>query len=241
MPRFFVSERPENGLLTLRGEDAHHVGRVLRLQEGDALTLCDGAGTDHDCEIVAIRTGEVVCGVQNTHPSRGEPKQRVSLYMALPKGDKMELVVQKAVELGAFEICPFLSAHCVSRPEKTDKKVARWQKIADEAAKQCGRGLLPHVHPVIPVAEAVVRAAKADTALFFYENETKTGLRDALQEGVGGTVSMLIGPEGGFAPAEADAAVQAGLRSVSLGTRILRCETAPIAALAAVLYAGGNM
>lgn len=241
MPRFFVSAEPENGLLTLCGEDAHHAGRVLRLQEGDALTLCNGAGTDYDCEIVSIRAGEVVCGVQDTHPSRGEPEQRISLFMALPKGDKMEFIVQKAVELGVFEIRPFLSAHCVSRPDKTDKKIARWQKIADEAAKQCGRGLLPRVYPVIPVQQAVLEAAGADTALFFYENETKTGLWDALQEGVGGTVSMLIGPEGGFAPAEADAAVQAGLRSVSLGTRILRCETAPIAALAAVLYAGGNM
>ena len=125
--------------------------------------------------------------------------------------------------------------------DKTEKKVERWQKIAAEAAKQCGRGRLPRVRAVVTVEQAVAQAAESETALFFYENEKKTGLRDALADGVGRTVSLMIGPEGGFTLKEAEAAVRAGLRSVSLGTRILRCETAPVAALAAVLYAGGNM
>ena len=129
----------------------------------------------------------------------------------------MEFIVQKAVELGVSRIVPYLSKNCVSRPDKTEKKVERWRKIAAEAAKQCGRGRLPEVAAVVPVAQAIAQAAESETALFFYENERRTGL------------------------AEAKAAVDAGLQSVSLGTRILRCETAPIAALAAVLYAGGNM
>ena len=157
--------------------------------------------------------------------------------MALPKGDKMEFIVQKAVELGVSRIVPYLSKNCVSRPDKTEKKVERWRKIAAEAAKQCGRGRLPEVAAVVPVAQA----AESETALFFYENERRIGLHDALAGGVRDTVSLMVGPEGGFDPAEAKAAVDAGLQSVSLGTRILRCETAPIAALAAVLYAGGNM
>ena len=136
---------------------------------------------------------------------------------------------------------PYLSKNCVSRPDKTDKKVERWRKIAAEAAKQCGRGVLPTVGAVIPVGQAIAQAAQSETALFLYENEKKTGLRDALAGGVGKTVSLMVGPEGGFAPEEAAAAQAAGLVSVSLGTRILRCETAPVAALAAVLYAGGNM
>lgn len=241
MPRFFIADMPENGLLTLRGEDAHHAARVLRLRVGEAVTLCDGQGTDYGCTVESAAPDAVVCRVHSTQPSETEPKQRVTLFMALPKGDKMELIVQKAVELGVCAVVPYLSKNCVSRPDKPEKKVARWQKIADEAAKQCGRGRLPTVSAVVPFDEALRLAAAHETRLFFYENEKQTGLRDALAGGVGKTVSLLIGPEGGFAPAEAEAARQAGLTSVSLGTRILRCETAPIAALSAVLYAGGNM
>lgn len=241
MPRFFVDGQPEGGVLVLRGENAHHAGRVLRLRPGEAVTLCDGKGTDYDCTVETLEKDAVTCRVLGSHPADTEPKQQLTLFMALPKGDKMEFIVQKAVELGVSEIVPYLSKNCVSRPDKTDKKVERWRKIAVEAAKQCGRGVLPAVHAVVPAAEAVRLAAQAETALFLYENEKQTGLRDALAGGVGKTVSLMVGPEGGFAPEEAAAAKDAGLVSVSLGTRILRCETAPVAALAAVLYAGGNM
>ena len=228
-------------MLVLRGENAHHAGRVLRLRPGEAVTLCDGKGTDYDCTVETLEKDAVTCRVLGSHPADTEPKQQRTLFMALPKGDKMEFIVQKAVELGVSEIVPYLSKNCVSRPDKTDKKVERWRKIAVEAAKQCGRGVLPAVHAVVPAAEAVRLAAQAETALFLYENEKQTALRDALAGGVGKTVSLMGGPEGGFAPEEAAAAKEAGLVSVSLGTRILRCETAPVAALAAVLYAGGNM
>ncbi len=241
MPRFFIDQQPEDGVLTLTGENAHHAGRVLRLRPGEAVTLCDGAGMDFDCTVETVEKDAVICRVHSSHAAETEPKQAITLYMALPKGDKMEFIVQKAVELGVSRIVPYLSKNCVSRPDKTEKKVERWRKIAAEAAKQCGRGRLPEVAAVVDVREAIGRAAESETALFFYENEKKTGLHDALSGGVGSTVSLMVGPEGGFDPAEAKAAVDAGLRSVSLGTRILRCETAPIAALAAVLYAGGNM
>ena len=212
MPRFFIDDRPQGELYTLTGENAHHAGRVLRLRPGETLTLCDGAGTDFDCTVEQAEKDEVVCRVQAVHPSETEPRQDMTLFMALPKGDKMEFVIQKSVELGVRKIVPFLSKNCVSRPDKTDKKVERWRKIAVEAAKQCGRGYLPVVTAV-----------------------TLEG------QGVSDTVSLVVGPEGGFAPEEVQAAQNAGLSSVSLGTRILRCETAPVAALAAVLYAGGNM
>ena len=241
MPRFFVDQQPQDGVLTLTGENAHHAGRVLRLRVGEGVTLCDGAGMDFDCTVEAGEKEAVTCRVVSCHAADTEPKQSITLFMALPKGDKMEFIVQKAVELGVSEIVPYLSQNCVSRPDKTEKKVERWQKIATEAAKQCGRGRLPRVRAVVTVEQAVAQAAESETALFFYENEKKTGLRDALADGVGRTVSLMIGPEGGFTLEEAEAAVRAGLRSVSLGTRILRCETAPVAALAAVLYAGGNM
>ena len=210
MPRFFVDQQPQDGVLTLTGENAHHAGRVLRLRVGEGVTLCDGAGMDFDCTVEAVEKEAVTCRVVSCHAADTEPKQSITLFMALPKGDKIEFIVQKAVELGVSRIVPYLSKNCVSRPDKTEKKVERWRKIAAEA-------------------------------LFFYENEKRTGLHDALAGGVRDTVSLMVGPEGGFDPAEARAAVDAGLQSVSLGTRILRCETAPIAALAAVLYAGGNM
>lgn len=241
MPRFFVDQPPQDGMLMLEGENAHHAARVLRLRPGEAVTLCDGRGTDYDCIVASVEKDTVHCQVRDCHPAVTEPKQRLTLFMALPKGDKMEWIVQKAVELGTSEIVPYLSKNCVSRPERTEKKVERWRRIATEAAKQCGRGVLPSVGAVIPVEQAIARAAQSETALFLYENERQTGLRDALADGLGKNVSLLVGPEGGFAPEEAEAAKNAGLKSVSLGTRILRCETAPIAALAVLLYAGGNM
>ncbi len=127
MPRFFIAEEPQDGVLTLRGEDAHHAGRVLRLRVGEAVTLCNGAGTEHDCVIETAAPDAVRCRVTATHPSAAEPKQWITLFMALPKGDKMDTIVQKAVELGAREIVPYLSKNCVSRPDRTDKKVERWQ------------------------------------------------------------------------------------------------------------------
>ena len=216
MPRFFIDDRPQGELYTLTGENAHHAGRVLRLRPGETLTLCDGAGTDFDCTVEQAEKDEVVCRVQAVHPSETEPRQDMTLFMALPKGDKMEFVIQKSVELGV-------------------------RKIAVEAAKQCGRGYLPVVTPVECAEKAFAMASDSGTALFFYEHETR-GLRETLEgQGVSDTVSLVVGPEGGFAPEEVQAAQNAGLSSVSLGTRILRCETAPVAALAAVLYAGGNM
>ena len=135
MPRFFIDDRPQGELYTLAGENAHHAGRVLRLRPGETLTLCDGAGTDFDCTVEQAEKDEVVCRVQAVHPSETEPRQDMTLFMALPKGDKMEFVIQKSVELGVRKIVPFLSKNCVSRPDKTDKKVERWRKIAAEAAK----------------------------------------------------------------------------------------------------------
>ena len=149
MPRFFIDETPQGDTVALHGENAHHAGRVLRLRPGEALTLCDGAGTDFDCTVEQVEKDEVVCRVQASHPSETEPRQDMTLFMALPKSDKMEFVMQKSVELGVRKIVPFLSKNCVSRPDKTDKKVERWRKIAVEAAKQCGRGYLPEVTAVL--------------------------------------------------------------------------------------------
>lgn len=243
MPRFFVDTAPAEGSLTLAGEDARHIARSLRMQPGEALTVCDGAGRDLDCEIERVEPEAVRVRIVRSHPSRGEPSVRAALYMALPKADKMELIVQKAVELGACEIVPVLASRCVSRPEggALSKKIARWGKIAAEAAKQCGRGRIPAVRDALPFAGALAEAARADAPLFLYEGERENGLRQALRRAPFASASIFVGPEGGFSAEEAEAARRAGLWSVSLGARILRCETAPLAALAALMYESGNL
>ena len=236
MPRFFVDQQPQDGVLTLTGENAHHAGRVLRLRVGEGVTLCDGAGMDFDCTVEAVEKEAVTCRVVSCHAADTEPKQSITLFMALPKGDKMEFIVQKAVELGVSRIVPYLSKNCVSRPDKTEKKVERWRKIAAEAAKQCGRGRLPEVAAVVPVAQAIAQAVESETALFFYENERRTGLRDALAGGVRDTVSLMVGPEGGFDPEEIRTATEAAIKPITLGKRILRTETAGLAILSVLMF-----
>lgn len=243
MPRFFIDGAPAGERITLTGEDAHHIARVLRMKPGESLVVCDGAGQDYACVLEETVKDAAVCRVEGISPSAGEPGTHVTLYMGLPKGDKMDFIVQKAVELGAAEIVPFLAARSVSRPDgKTlQKKRERWRKIAREAAMQCGRGRIPAVGEPVSQAQAAVAAAAHDIALFLYENERETGIRRVLAGRRPRTVALMIGPEGGFAPEEAEAAVGAGMQSVSLGPRILRCETAPLAALAAVMYETGNL
>ena len=238
-PRFFT-ENISDTAAVLDREDSKHVSQVLRMRPGEFAVICDGKGTDYLGRLESAE-GECVFEILEKSPNQAEPSVHLRLFQAMPKGDKMEFVIQKSVELGVRKIVPFLSKNCVSRPDKTDKKVERWRKIAAEAAKQCGRGYLPVVTAVESAEKAFAMASDSGTALFFYEHETR-GLRETLEgQGVSDTVSLVVGPEGGFAPEEVQAAQNAGLSSVSLGTRILRCETAPVAALAAVLYAGGNM
>ena len=180
--------------------------------------------------------------VLERRPSSTEAAVRVSIYMAFPKADKLEHVIQKATELGACEIVAFPSARCVSRPDEKSlsKKLERWQKIAASAAEQSGRGCVPQVSVLPSYKAALERAAKADKALLFYENEQATTLRMALETGNYETVSLLTGPEGGLEEKEVAQASSAGLQVCTLGKRILRCETAPLCALSAVMYDAGE-
>ena len=245
MPRFFFSPHAvcADGQIALSGDDARHIASSLRMRPGDLLVLCDGGGTDYHCVLRAVSPLAVTAAVEKSARSMAEPDVQVTLFIALAKGDKTETVVQKAVELGVHAIAPFLSERCISRPdsEAGRKKQLRLQKIADEAASQCGRGILPAVFPIRSFADAVTSAARADKALFLYENERRTGLKSILSEGRPKTLSLMTGPEGGFAPAEALFARDAGLIAVSMGPRILRCETAPLAALAAAMLMTGNL
>lgn len=242
MARFFVDAAQMQGdIILLTGENAQHA-KVLRLKEGERVLVCDGAGCECICSVEGYDSREVELRVLERRASSSEAKVHVSIYMGFPKSDKLEHVIQKATELGADEIIAFPASRSVSRPDEKSlkKKLERWQKIAASAAEQSGRGRIPQVLVLDSYVAALERAVKADKALMFYENERATTLRMALESGEFKSVSMLTGPEGGLEEREVQQALDAGLQVCTLGRRILRCETAPLCALSAVMYAAGE-
>ena len=244
MPRFFLSGGSSiaGGTAFILGEDAAHA-RVLRLRVGDTMIVCDG-GKDHHCTVTKITPNEVEAEIFEVVPCRGEPSVHTVVLAGIPKGsDKTDYILQKCTEAGASEIYFFASSRCVARIQgDPDKKIARWQRIAEEAAKQSGRGRIPTVGFLPDLAEAFNKANATALPLFLYETGERETLRDAV-EGAGDIASaaILTGPEGGFAPFEAELARIMKLHVCSMGPRIFRCETAPVAALAALMYATGNM
>ena len=242
MVRFFVTSwELDNSTLTLTGENAQHA-KVLRLRVDEEVLVCDGEGREAVCRISEASSGAWVLDRGEIRESTTEASVRVSVYLAFPKADKLEHVIQKATELGAHEIIAFPSARCVSKPDEKSlkKKLERWQKIAASAAEQSGRGRIPQVR-VLPNYQSVLQeAATYDKALLFYENEHAVTLKMALSESNYRTVSLLTGPEGGLEEREVEQARAAGLQVCTLGKRILRCETAPLCALSAVMYDAGE-
>ncbi len=237
MPRFFTG--PISGdRAVISGEDAAHITKSLRLRPGEAITLCDGSGYDYSC--VILSTGEEVeAEVRERTPSSSEPRGKITLFQALPKGDKMEWIIQKSIELGVFRIVPVLTSRCVSRPDGKSmaKKVQRYNKIAVEAAKQCGRGILPEVSGLMTLNEAA--EAASGKGIVFYE---KGGAR--LPELAGPAdreLSVFVGSEGGFAPEEIALLKEHGVAPATLGSRILRCETAPICGLSILMCLLGDI
>ena len=230
MPRFFV-DQPLEGQVFLGGEDGRHLAKSLRVRPGEEVTLCDGRGADALCKVLSIQGEGALLQVEKTSPSQGEPQTKVTVCQCLCKGDKLETVTQKAVELGAVEIWPLESARCVVKVDgkSAPKKVARLQKIAREAAMQSGRGVIPQVLAPASLKQALEEAARQGEILFFY-------VRAA-----GERLFVFVGPEGGFAPEEAALAQSLGAKLLTLGPRILRTETAPLAALSAIFYEKGDM
>ena len=241
MARFFVTpEELEMDQLTLTGENAQHA-KVLRLKVGEEVLLCDGDGREALCKIASVGSFTDV-EILERRESASEAAVKVSVYMAFPKADKLEHVIQKATELGAYEIVAFPSSRCVSKPDEKSlqKKLERWQKIAASAAEQSGRGCVPRVRVLKSYQEALQDGAQTDLPILFYENERATTLRMALEEQPFRSVSLLTGPEGGLEEKEVEQAKNAGFKICTLGSRILRCETAPLCALSAVMYAAGE-
>lgn len=242
MPRFFVpKEQIGASFLTLTGENAAHA-KVLRLKNGDEVTVCDAEGTDYRCTVSDVSNGQISLVVRASSPAESEAKVSCAVYMAFAKSDKFEHVIQKATELGASELVCFPSARCVSRPDAKSlkSKLERWQKIAASGAEQSRRGRIPQVIALSSYQEALARAAQADLAVCFYENEKQLTFRAAMEANPFRTAAIVTGPEGGFEESEIEQAAAAGLKICTLGKRILRCETAPLCALSALMYAAGE-
>lgn len=239
MPRFFATEAPCGNSMNLYGDDARHIGRSLRMRLGDIITVCHDK-TDYSCRILRISDEVIELDILSSEPS-SEPSIDLVLYMAVPKLDKLELIVQKATELGAVKIVPVLTQRCVSRPDakQFSKKRERLERIALEAAKQSGRGIVPEVSDIISLKECVDQMRELDLGLICYEKGGKP-LNEFEYEGKS-SIGIFIGSEGGFDCEEVQLCEKAGIEAVWLGTRILRCETAPIAAISIIMNLTSNM
>ena len=238
MPRFYVD--PSNifgDRMVLGGGEYNHLKNVLRKQVGDTLLICDGEGHEYDCRISAYEDGNVILSIEETRDGNTELGVSITLYQGLPKKDKFEWILEKAVELGAARVVPVACARSIARwddPAREEKKVKRFQAIAEAASKQCGRGVIPEVGKAMTYAEAMKEAKeRCDLILFPYENaegmaETENVIKSIKK---GTSIAVFIGPEGGFAPEEVVIAEESGAKIISLGRRILRTETAAMAVL----------
>jgi len=247
MPKFFIEQviDEQTQCISLTDRDAHHIAHVLRLKPGDGILVCDGARTDLHCEIEQISDRAVQLKILHRSLSQTEPPYQVVLYQGLVKGDKMSQIIQKSVELGVTSIVPVICRRSVSTPAETgrDKKNSRWNRIAEEAAKQCGRGICPDVQPICLFEDSLRTADPAELAIIPWEQERRCSIRSVLDQLSDEAdelnpirINLWIGPEGGFTEAEIELARQAGVQAVTLGKRILRTETAGPAVLAMMIY-----
>lgn len=241
MPRFFVSpEQVSEDDICIRGNDVNHMKNVLRMKPGDEVSVSDGEGTDYFCRVLSLEKDEVRLSIENSWHSYVELPVELYLFQGLPKGDKMELIIQKAVELGAKAVIPVKTERVIVKidAKKEPKKLARWNQIAEAAAKQSGRGVIPEVLPIMTFKEALAMAGEMDGALIPYE---KAEGMDAARKTVAGLkgckkVGIFIGPEGGFDEREVELAMEMGVKPITLGHRILRTETAGLTMLSILMF-----
>lgn len=239
MPRFFCENFEKDRKIV--GSDAVHISKSLRMKIGEKITVCDTKGIDYYCEISQITAEEIYLNILSEKENDTEPDISVTLFQCMPKGDKLDYIVQKSVELGVSEIVPVISSRCISRPDAKSaaKKTARLNKISDEAAKQSGRGILPTVSAPINFDECLNKFALFDKVIIFYELGGKP--LNTLIDPTVKKIAIFIGPEGGISAEEFDKATNCGACAATLGKRILRTETAPIAALSNIMLLSGNM
>ncbi len=241
MPKFFTArENITDTEIIIDSEDAKHIQRVLRLGVGDEIVVCDGRGIDYDAVIRGVEKTRVICDIKSSRKCDTEPVVKVTLYQGLPKAAKMDYIIQKTTELGIARIVPAKLSRCVMKLGDYDaelKKTERWRKIAYEAAKQSGRGIIPEVAMPMSVDEIITELKQYDLAFAPYECERNTRLRDVFNGAKNvKSAAFIIGPEGGFDITEVTKLKAAGIRTVTLGRRILRTETAGEAVLAMTMY-----
>ena len=242
MPRFFTAKENINATqLQIDSEDAKHISRVLRMQTGDEITVCDGSGNDYKSKISEISENCITCDIIEKTKSITEPQIQITLFQGLPKASKMDYIIQKNTELGIVRIVPLILSRCVVKLDGKSaeaKKTERWQKIANEAAKQSGRGVIPTVMTPMTIDEAIDLSKESDLVFAPYECESDTRLKDIIEnEKSVKTISFFIGPEGGFDITEIEKLKAAGIKPVTLGRRILRTETAAEAVVSMLMYA----
>ena len=250
MPRFFIENPAESireNTVTICGEDARHISRSLRMKVGEKLDVSDFSGYVYSCEIDGFTEDTVSLRILEKNLCESEPDVKVRIFQALPKGDKLDTVIQKCTELGAYDFTPVLTSRCISRPDdkSAKKKCERWQKISAEAAKQCGRGIIPKVNSVCSFEDALNEMSGCTLAVMCYECEDGYSIKRCIEDnraklGNGASVAVFIGPEGGIAPEEAEKAKMRGTVTASLGKRILRTETAPVFAVSAIMLLTDN-
>lgn len=242
MYQFFVEPSQIQGnRIVITGSDVNHIKNVLRMKPGDEIAVSNGMdGKEYRCGIEAFTEDEIVCGLRFIKEDGVELPSKIYLFQGLPKADKMELIIQKAVELGAFEVIPVAAKRCVVRldEKKAAGKISRWQGIAEAAAKQSKRAVIPKVHPVLSMKEAVAYAQNMDVKLIPYElaegmQHTKQMIEAVKPEQ---SIAVFIGPEGGFEESEIQMAREAGIEPVTLGRRILRTETAGFTVISWLMY-----
>lgn len=242
MPKFFTQrENITDTQIIIDSEDAKHIKKVLRLCEGDTITVCDGGGMDYQAQICEILQDKIVCDIKSQKKCESESDVYITLYQGLPKAAKMDYIIQKNTELGVCRIVPVTLSRCVVKLDGAaaeKKKTERWQKIAYEAAKQSGRGVVPEVTMPMSLDEVLAEIKNDDLVFVPYECETQTRIKDAVSEvKAPKRISFIIGPEGGFDPIEIERIKAEGVKTVTLGKRILRTETAAEAVVAMLMYA----
>lgn len=241
MPKFFVdSSNIQGSIAKIYGSDVKHITKVLRLQTQSVLILCDGEGFDYVARLSKIENDALTLDVIEKKPCVAEPKLKVTLFQSIPKNPKMEYIIEKCTELGIDSICPVTTERTVVKVdsnEAAEKKLERWRKIAAESVKQCARGVIPNIYDIYSLEETEGLIKCLDLCIVAYEEEKDVALKSVLNENKGvSSVGIFIGPEGGFASFEIDYLKSMGVKTVTLGNRILRTETAGQAVLAAVMY-----
>ncbi len=247
MPKFFVDEKQVNAeKIKIIGTDVKHIKNVLRQKEGDTLTICNTFNKkDYLCEILEISDEYIECKINEELANNVEPNIKVTIMQGLPKSDKIELVIQKSVELGVYDITPIEMKRCIVKLKEKDKekKITRWQKISEVAAKQCGRNIIPKINPIMNIKNVCNLLKEYDIVLVAYENERETTIKSELKKLKNKynkdnetKIAIVIGPEGGISEEEIQLLKLNGAKTITLGNRILRTETVALSILSNIIY-----